>query len=180
TSAAPETSVAPEPSATPGAIPDPPLLDDAGEPLPQTEDEPKQDALFDQRVQALWAAIVADDASLAKSFFFPVEAYEQVKAIPKPAADWQHRLWAHFERDIHQYHQQLGKDRARTKVVRVEIRNPAEWMAPGREGNKIGYFRTTRAYLHYLDAQGEERRLDLTSMISWRGHWHVVHLHGFR
>ena len=48
-----------------------------------------------------------------------------------------------------------------------------------KEGNLIGYWRVTRSFIHYENHEGKKRRLDLTSMISWRGHWYVVHLHGF-
>jgi hypothetical protein len=53
-------------------------------------------------------------------------------------------------------------------------------MDPGKEGNKLGYYRVTRSKLRYLDAGGTEHTLGLTSLISWRGEWFVVHLDGFK
>ena len=53
-------------------------------------------------------------------------------------------------------------------------------MKPGSEGNKLGYYRVLRSALVYSDAQGRERELSVTSMISWRGEWYVVHLAGFK
>jgi len=50
----------------------------------------------------------------------------------------------------------------------------------GSESNLIGYWRVTRSYIHFEDGDGKKRRFDLTSMISWRGKWYIVHLHGFR
>ncbi len=53
-------------------------------------------------------------------------------------------------------------------------------MKKHREGNAIGYHRVKRAHLVFRDGAGKERKLEITAMISWRGHWHVVHLHGFK
>ena len=52
-------------------------------------------------------------------------------------------------------------------------------MKPGREGNKVGYHRVLRSKLRFKLASGKERTLELTSLISWRGEWYVVHLSGF-
>jgi hypothetical protein len=52
-------------------------------------------------------------------------------------------------------------------------------MKPGREGNKVGYYRVLRSKLRFTLPNGKERPLELTSLISWRGEWYVVHLHGF-
>jgi hypothetical protein len=130
-------------------------------------------------MKRLWEAIVADDPEKARDFFFPVEAYAQVKAIEKPERDWKYRLYKNFKRDVHNYHKRLGKKRDEARFSSLELRNEPKWMKPGSEGNKIGYWRVTRSYIHYENAEGKKRRFDLTSMISWRGHWYVVHLHGF-
>jgi hypothetical protein len=53
-------------------------------------------------------------------------------------------------------------------------------MKPGSEGNKLGYWRVLRAELRCREAQGRERILEVTSLISWRGEWYAVHLHGFK
>ena len=63
--------------------------------LPQTRDKPEASGpAFDARVAALWSAIVQDDPERGLPFFFPLAAYEQVKAIQNPAADWKRRLVA--------------------------------------------------------------------------------------
>jgi hypothetical protein len=62
----------------------------------------------------------------------------------------------------------------------VDVPEPAlRWMKPGSEGNRVGYFRVLRSRLRLLDAADKERVLRITSMISWRGEWYVVHLDGF-
>jgi hypothetical protein len=66
--------------------------------LAQTADEPvASGAMFDAGVQALWTAIVRDDPELAMRFFFPKDAYLQVKAIADPASDYEQRLIANFK-----------------------------------------------------------------------------------
>lgn len=157
------------------------LFDAAGNPLPQTEDRPSaQSPALERRLELLVRAIAEDKPEVALPSFFPVEAYSQVKAIAKPAQDWKRRLVAAFERNIHEYHRQLGADAPSLRLLRIEIPEPkVKWMKPGAEGNRVGYFRVLRSKLFVANAEGAEKALEVTSMISWRGEWYVVHLHGF-
>jgi len=149
--------------------------------LPQTHDKPsKTSAGFVERMGALFRAVVKDDPSFALSAFFPIAAYEQVKAIANPASDWKHRLVSAYERDIHALHTSLGESAARAKFIRVEVPEArARWVEPNEETNKIGYYRVYGARVVY-DVDGVERSFDVSSLISWRGEWYVVHLTGFR
>lgn len=145
--------------------------------LPQTEDKPAADsAAFDARIEALWRGIVADDPALAMPFFFPVTAYEQVKPIKDPAGDWQNRLVGTYEREIHALHDQLGAnpDAAVLEGVDVPEAN-AQWMKPGTENNKLPYWRVLNSKVRY-SVDGKQRSFPISSMISWRGEWYVVHL----
>ena len=162
--------------------PIPALEDEQGTPLPQTDTEPQVSSkFFEWGGQVLFEAIVRDDAERALPFFFPLVAYEQVKDIARPARDWETRLVRLFKRDIHDYHRTLGKHRAEAKLLRIEVdEDRAQWMKPGSEGNKVGYFRVLRSKLFYADYEGRERQLGITSLISWRGEWYVVHLNGFK
>jgi hypothetical protein len=112
------TAVATQPAAQPSEVPsamasasaEPPLLDADGKLLPQTDDEPRADSpLYLERVALLFRAIVEDDPEIARPFFFPLPAYQAVKAIEDPARDWQNRLWKLFARDVHHYHQEVGR-----------------------------------------------------------------------
>ena len=192
-SAASAASSAPEASASaaeaPAAPPEidlskqPALRDDEGKVLGQTEDKPTTDSpAFRARLELLWKAIVAGDPEIADAaVFFPVEAYEQVKDIKSPAADHKSRLRKAFARDVRAYHKELGPDPAATKLLGLEVdEKRLKWMKPGSEGNKLGYWRVTRSKIRYADASGVEKTLELTSLISWRGEWFVVHLHGFK
>lgn len=159
----------------------PALLDADGNPLPQTEERPSATSRsLVRRLELLVEAIAKDEPALALPAFFPVEAYTQVKAIAKPERDWQRRLVAAFERNIHEYHRKLGASATGVRFARLEVPEAkVKWMKPGSEGNRVGYFRVVRSQLVVATSEGRELPLELTSMISWRGEWYVVHLHGF-
>ncbi len=185
-SASSVTSAMPAPSADPpDAAPEAlgvQLADADGKLLPQTKEKPSSDdALFKARSRALWDAIVQDKPELAAEFFFPKIAYLDVKASQRPGRDWTNRLMAHFNRDIHKYHRKLGRNRDKLTFERIKI-EPArvQWIKPGREYNKIGYYRVTRSQIVFRNVHGNIAALELTSLISWRGHWYVVHLDGFQ
>jgi len=125
-------------------------------------------------------SILTGDPEPARATFFPLVAYAQVKDVQKPERDYRYRLMAHFERDLAQYRKLLGKDAERAEFLGVSVPDArVEWMKPGKEGNRLGYFRVLRSSLRFRLANGDERTFELTSMISWRGEWYVVHLHGF-
>lgn len=149
--------------------------------LPQTREKPTSDgAAFTARAAALWDGIVHDDPDRAMPFFFPVTAYQQVKDVGNPGADWRRRLVAAYKRDIHALHERLGSRAESAKLVRVEVpEERARWVEPGDEYNKIGYWRVYGTRLVY-EVNGRERTFDVTSLISWRGEWYVVHLTGFK
>jgi hypothetical protein len=149
--------------------------------LPQTKDRPRQDS---QRWLAagplLFQAILRDDPALARELFFPKVAYAQVKAIADPSRDWSSRLMRAFERGIHQYHRELGPGAVMCRFSRLELEEArARWVDPGREVNRLGYYRLLRSRLVYIDAGGKERVFGLRSLISWRGEWYIVHLIDF-
>lgn len=149
--------------------------------LPQTKDKPEASgAAFDARVSALWDAIAKDDPDRAMPFFFPVTAYEQVKAITNASSDWRRRLVAAYKRDVHALHKRLGDHAADAKFLRADVpQERARWVEPGEESNKLGYYRVYGTRLVY-EVDGKERSLEVTSLISWRGEWYVVHLTGFK
>ena len=171
----------PAPSAAVPAAPSPPLAMPESGALPQTHDKPDtQNALFEARAAALFQAIVDDTPDRALPFFFPVAAYEQVKAITNPARDWKLRLVAAFTRDIHDLHLKLGRNTERAKLVRLDVPAArAVWVEPGEEYNKIGYYRVFGSKLRY-EVDGHPRDIEVRSLISWRGEWFVVHLSGMK
>lgn len=159
----------------------PMIVDEHGNALPQTEDKPSFDsAAWKRRAELLFEAIQKDDPDIAARVFFPKEAYMQVKDIPKPEGDWKARLMKAFARDIHEYHKAMKKpEDAKFVGYKADMKH-AKWMPPRGEGNKVGYYRITHTKLQYKNADGKDREMDVTSLISWRGEWFVVHLHGFK
>jgi hypothetical protein len=103
-----------------------------------------------------------------------------VKAIKDPDRDYERRLLSTFDADVREYHRALGKDASGVAFAGIDVPEArAEWMKPGREGNKVGYYRVLRSTLRFTLPSGKQKRFELTSMISWRGEWYVVHLSGF-
>ena len=149
---------------------------DAGA-LPQTDERPvASGATFAAGVQGLWQAVVQDNPDLAMPFFFPKRAYLQVKAISDPATDYEQRLIANYEQDIHTLHSQLGADAASAQFVGIDVPDgQAVLVQPGEESNKLSYWRVYGTKLRY-SLNGATNSFPVTSLISWRGQWYVVHL----
>jgi hypothetical protein len=125
-------------------------------------------------------AIRSGDPQKAHASFFPLVAYAQVKDVAKPERDYRYRLLSNFDRDVREYRKALGRDAEHAELLGVDVPEArVEWMKPGKEGNRLGYFRVLRSRLRFRLQDGKERSLELTSLISWRGEWYVVHLHGF-
>jgi hypothetical protein len=135
--------------------------------------------MFVAHANALWAAITADDPDRALAFFFPLKAYEQVKAISDPDGDWNTRLVAAFREDIHAWHSRLGANPGTAALGQVTVPDAAQWIQPGVEFNKGSYWRVYGATLTY-QVDGHSGTFTVASMISWRGEWYVVHLASIR
>jgi hypothetical protein len=185
--AAAPSAAAPSAAAPSAAAPSAPgavlksWLDERGQLLPQTDARPVAEGeQFLARIERLVAAIRADDPTLAEAAFFPKLAYEQVKAIPQPGKDYEQRLLGAFARDIHALHVKLGPAAKSLRLVGVDV--PAakvQWMAKGKEGNRIGYYRVVSSQLR-LATDHALAPIRIASMISWRGEWFVVHLSSFK
>ena len=148
--------------------------------LPQTEEKPTTTgAAFQDRMAALGDAIIADDSSLALGSFFPVEAYKQVKKLSDPASDWKNRLIAELKVDTHDAHNQLGAGAANATYLGVDVPDAAVWVKPGEEYNLIGYWRVYGTKLRF-DVGGTTKVIPVSSLISWRGQWYLVHLGAIR
>jgi hypothetical protein len=159
----------------------PPSSNDDPSGLPQTHELPGSSTeAFQARVAGLWEAIVRDDPDRGMPFFFPLRAYVQVKDVADPEADWRHRLVLAFRRDIHSIHARLDEAGGPGRLLTLDV--PAarvQWVKPGEEWNKIGYFRVFGSKLGY-EINGEVHTIEVRSLISWRGQWYVVHLNAVR
>jgi hypothetical protein len=162
-------SASPRPSAPPTAVP---VAPGAGA-LPQTRAFPStHTAAFRDAMQDLWLAVTTGNARLALPAFFPRAAYQKLKAIYDPGADWDDRLWYDFTLDVGAAHRALDPD---AQLVRVIVASDdAAWVYPGVCANSIGYWHVDGARVVYRQ-HGQELSFGIASLISWRGVWYVVH-----
>jgi hypothetical protein len=172
--ATPSPTPSPSPSPSPSVIAIPPPT--AG--LPQTQELPSASTqVFDDEMTDLWTAIVTGNTSVAIQSFFPLSAYQQVKAISDPTSDWNSRLVGDYVLDIQAAHSFLGASAATAQLVQVIVPSPqhAAWINPGGCYNKVGYWHVPGSRLVY-SVDGQLRSIGIASLISWRGQWYVVHL----
>ena len=134
--------------------------------------------VFHAEMTDLWTAVVTGRPVLAADAFFPLTAYEQVKAIADPAADWHSRLWSEFQLDVAAAHALLGPGGAHASLVQVIVpATEASWIVPGVCYNGVGYWHVGGARVVYR-LGGQLRSFGIASLISWRGRWYVVHFGG--
>ena len=159
----------PRPSGPPTALP---VAPGAGA-LPQTRAFPSTNsAAFHDAMQDLWLAVSTGNPRLALPAFFPRTAYQKLKAIYDPRADWDDRLWYDFTLDLGAAHRAVDPD---ARLVRVIVAGyDAAWVDPGVCDNSIGYWHVSGARVVYRQ-HGQERSIGIASLISWRGVWYVVH-----
>ena len=165
----------PEPSparpAEPAALP---VAPPSAATLPQTRTLPSTtDTAFKNLIHDFWLAVTTGNPGYAKPAFFPEKAYQQVKAISDPSYDWQHRLWDEFALDVAAVRPLVGRN---ARLVRVVVpMQYAIWVPPGACYNSIGYWHVPGARVVY-EQGGVTRSFGITSLISWRGDWYLVHL----
>jgi hypothetical protein len=160
----------PKPAPSVIAVPPPPAY------LHQTQAFPSAHTrVFSAEMTDLWAAVVADRPAYAIDAFFPLTAYQQVKAIFDPTADWHNRLFGDFRLDIAAAHQLLGPGARKARLVRVIVPSTeASWIVPGVCSNGVGYWHVAGARVVYRE-HGQLLSFGIASLISWRGRWYVVH-----
>ena len=171
----PKAVASPSPTPWPVVLPVPTVQ--PGE--PQTTDEPPaSNPEFGAEMTDLWAGVASGQPQLAMPAFFPLAAYEQVKAIADPASDWQNRLVAEYAADVMAAHALLGGDGRAAQLVGITVpESEAGWITPGVCSNKLGYWHVANARLVY-SINGQTRSFGISTLISWRGQWYVVHLGG--
>lgn len=144
--------------------------------LPQTKVFPNaSDPAFIARMRDLVAAVAANRPGISEPAFFPVDAYIQVKAIAAPVTDWNLRLLANYNSDIGLVHGQFGQDATSATFLSVSVPSDATWVPLGAEMNKLSYWRVYGTVV-YCTVGAATEHFVITSMISWRGEWYVVHL----
>ncbi len=127
---------------------------------------------------ALWRGIVMDSVAAAMPAFFPRAAYQQVKQIANPSADFDTRLLAAYRADIGAAHRLLARGVLGARLLFVSVPREWAWIPPGYCYNRIGYWHAPGARLVYRE-KGRIHSFGIFSFISWRGQWYVIHLARF-
>jgi hypothetical protein len=148
--------------------------EDAGVIDPENRTRPaSQSEDLTERASHLFLAITGGDAALADDFFFPKEPFLVLKDVSDPGR-YHRQLVAAYHRDIAALSRQRRSwDGAR--FVSFALGTEPKWVAPGKEYNKIGYYRTFRGKLRYAIA-GREHVIEVGTVISWAGRWYTTHL----
>jgi hypothetical protein len=126
-------------------------------------------------MRALWLGIREDSVRVALYAFFPLSAYEQIKAIGDPAGDYADRLVADYRLDLHAAHELVGSGTGPGLMRVVVPAGYVRWVSPGACYNRLGYYEVPNSRLLYR-VNGQVRSFGIASLIAWRGIWYVVHL----
>lgn len=129
-----------------------------------------------ERAARLFDAIVRDDPSLAEDFFLPQDAFRLIKGIADPDALWV-RLHQTYADDIHALHALPDLDRA--SFVRLDLSRRRSWVVVREESNRLPYWSQRHNSLVYA-VDGEERTIEVRTLIAWDDRWYVTHLSEFR
>ena len=148
--------------------------------LPQTTVlPPARNPGLTLRMTALLRAVATGQPRLAYGAFFPIGAYVQTKTGSNNAEDWHVRLLGHFDEDVATLHAELGAHHEAPRLIGYSVDDPAAvWVVPGVEENKGPYWRVYDTTVTYAIGR-QQGSFTVTTMISWRGSWYVVHLIGF-
>jgi len=147
---------------------------DASVPDPENRAKPSlaSDDLT-ERAEHLYRAIAESEPSLGDDFFFPREPFIPLKDVQDPGR-YHTQLLATYHHDIRELHSKR-KDWSGSSFVSFELGTPPTWVAPGKEYNKIGYFRTFHGKLRYRTGD-HTTEVDVGTIISWDGRWYATHL----
>lgn len=146
--------------------------------LPQTADEPGFGPQLTTPMRVLFDAIVNDSPQRGHTAFFPKAAYISMKEgiIADPSRDYEDRLVAFFNLDLGAYQAALGDPPTAAHLTAINAdQSLAQWIAPGTCENSVGYWHLPGTRLVY-SVNGAVHSFRVASLISWRGHWYVIHL----
>ncbi len=147
-----------------------------GDGTPDPENRTKPDLVSNdltERAEHLFRAIAENDPALADDFFFPRDPFVPLKDVEDPAR-YHAQLLATYHRDIRELHAKR-KDWSGSTFVSFELGTPPGWVAPGKEYNKIGYYRTFHGKLRYRTGE-RSAEIEVGTIISWDGRWYATHL----
>lgn len=148
----------------------------AVEPIPDPANRtrpPPTSPDLQERAAHLVDALVSNDPKLADDFFFPKAPFIPLKDVADPGRYFD-QLLATYHRDVATLRSER-KDWTGATFVSFELGTQPTWVAPGKEYNKIGYFRTFGGKLRYRIGD-KNKEITVSTIISWDGRWYVTHL----
>ena len=134
---------------------------------------PPSSADLEERAARLLDAVARNDPPSADDFFFPKAPFIPLKDVADPGRYFD-QLLATYHRDIRTLHAER-KDWTGAAFVSFELGTAPTWVAPGKEYNRIGYFRTFGGKLRYRIGD-KSKEIAVSTIISWDGRWYVTHL----
>ena len=134
---------------------------------------PPSSADLEERAARLLDAVARNDPPSADDFFFPKAPFIPLKDVGDPGRYFD-QLLATYHRDIRTLHAER-KDWTGATFVSFELGTSPTWVAPGKEYNRIGYFRTFGGKLRYRIGD-KNKEIAVSTIISWDGRWYVTHL----
>ncbi len=147
-----------------------PTRDDQNTGLPPLESDE-----LTARAAQLFDAIKTGRPELGLPFFFPREPFLALKDVDDPGK-YHAELVRAYRQNIRDLHvARRGWDDAVFRGFELAVKPKPKRVPPGREWNKIGYFRTIGAKLKY-EVGGRQRFIEVHTLISWDGRWYVTHL----
>lgn len=146
------------------------------DPLNKSRPPPSSEDL-QERAAHLIDAIAKNDSALADDFFFPKAPFIPLKDVADPGRYFD-QLLATYHRDIATLRNER-KDWTGATFVSFELGTTPTWVAPGKEYNKIGYYRTFGGKLRYRIGD-KNLEMKVSTIISWDGRWYVTHLSPIR
>jgi hypothetical protein len=138
---------------------------------------PLTSADLEERAAHLLEAVAKKEPALADDFFFPKAPFIPLKDVADPGRYFD-QLLATYHHDVAALHAER-KDWSGVAFVSFELGTPPTWVAPGKEYNKIGYFRTFGGKLRYR-VSDKTKEINVSTIISWGGRWYVTHLSPIR
>ncbi|MEM9188479.1 MAG: hypothetical protein AAGF12_04860 [Myxococcota bacterium] len=130
-----------------------------------------------ERARRLFLAIQRNEPRIAADFYFPREAFLEVKGIEDPGGYWD-RLWRRYEADIRELHESLP-DLEEAEFERFDLVRRGGWVEVREEGNRLPYWVSRHSFIYYKVGE-EERRLEVRVLITWGNEWYITHLNEFR
>lgn len=119
----------------------------------------------------LLEAIRTGDATVAADFFFPAEAFDQVKDLPVPGR-YRRKLVKWFGEDIAKEHGRFKNGEWRFEKIEM---GHCRWKEKGTEGNRLPYWSCRGNFVTVVDGE-RRRRFEIRVLINWGKAWYVTHL----